>query len=264
MTAAASPTTTPPATPPSAAGPTDLGGPLREHGTTLHPSVRAATWTARGLTKVLGSVEVGTADLGGAVTIGGDVKAQAVSVRGSLNALGALIVEGELGVHGQLSAASLRVGTLAASGSVHSDGAVEATDRLVVRGSFSAPSVSAAEARLAGSVRVSKELRAAGAELELANGSEIGTIVAGTVRVTGPEGGLLDRILGKSREARVGRVEGERVTLERVDVESVFATEVTIGRDCHVRSVEATEVHVHPSSRVGPASRSPPPVGLRR
>lgn len=244
--------------------PAGLGGSVKERGTSLHPSVRAEAWVARGLTKVVGAVEVGIADLGGTVVVGGDLKARELTVRGALSVVGTVSVDGELGVHGSITAAAVRAGSVAATGSVRTDGGVQAERRLVVRGSFAATSVAASEAHLSGAVRVPGGLRAAEVELELAGGSELGTVVGRTVSIGGPEGGFLDRLLGRAPEAHVERVEGERVRLERVDVGSVFATEVRIGRDCHVTSVEAGHVEVHPSSRVGPSSRSPPPHGLRR
>ncbi len=264
MTAASS---TPPAASvsPSADEPPAPGVPIRERGTSLHSSVQAESWTARGLTKVVHSVAVGVADLGGTVIVGEDLTARELTVRGTLESAGALSVEGELGVHGTVGAArGVRAGAVVATGSVRSDGPVVATSRLIARGTFSAPSASAPELRLSGVVRIPGEVRGGEAELELAATSSVGTVIARTVRAGGPEGGWLDRILGRARAARIGRIEAERVTLERVEVESVVASEVAIGRDCHVRTVEASRLTTHPSSRVGPESRSPPPPGLRR
>lgn len=247
-----------------AAGPAPLGQ-VRERGATLRASVRADTWSARGLTKVVGSVEVGTGKLEGLVVVGEAVSARELTVRGSLEVSGPVTVSGELSLHGSIRAGGpVRAREAALAGTVLTDGGVEVSGTLVARGRFSAASVAARESRLAGVVQVSGEVRSAGVELELDEGSEVGTVVARTVRAVGPEGRTLDRLLGKFRHARIERIEAESVTLEKVEVGTVRAREVVLGRDAHVGLLDATKVRAHPSARIGPESRSPPPPGLRR
>jgi len=62
----------------------------------------------------------------------------------------------------------------------------------------------------------------------------------------------------------VDRIEAESVKLEGVKVAFVRAPQVILGRGCHVTEVDGTIVRRHPSSHVGPESRSLPPYGLRR
>lgn len=261
------------APPPAASPPLDgeprrtppLGAPLRERGAALHDEVRAETWSARGVTKVVGAVEVGVGELAGTVVVGGTFSARDLSVRGSLEVVGTLTVAGELSLHGSIRAGgAVRAGEAALAGAVRIDGPVEVAGTFVTRGSLAAEAVTAREARLAGSVRVPGEVRAVTVELELGEGSLLGSAVGRSVRAVGPEAGALDRLLGKFRHARIERIEAESVTLEKVEVGAVKAREVVLGRDAHVGWLEATRVRAHPTARVGPESRSPPPPGLRR
>ncbi len=247
-----------------AAGPAH-DGQVRERGATLRTSVRAETWAARGLTKVVGSVEVGTGKLEGFVVVGEAISTRDLSVRGSLEVAGSITVSGELSLHGSIRAGGpLRAREAALTGTVRADSGAEVAGSLVARGRFSAASVAARESRLAGVVQVPGEVRSADVDLELDEGSELGTVVGRTVRAAGPEGRTLDRLLGKSRHARIEWIEAESVTLEKVEVGAVRAREVVLGRDAHVGLLDATKVRAHASARVGPESRSPPPPGLRR
>lgn len=244
-------------TPPSAS--------LREKGVTLHDRLRASNWTARGLTKVVGAVDVGEAELDGVVVVGEGFTAERLAVHGTLDVRGPLVVRGELTLHGTIRAGqAVRAGEATLGGSVRADGPIVVDRRLVARASLTAPSVTALDAHLAGVVRVPGELRATTVDVELAEGSSLGSVVGRSVRLTGPEGGVLDRLLGRYRHAEVERIEGETVEVERVDVGTVAAKQAVLGRDAHVVRLDAVTVRAHPSSRVGPESRTPPPPGLRR
>ncbi len=263
----ASATSLPPSpAPPSARGvPAAPAAALRERGPVVHDTVRADTWSSHGVTKVTGVVEVGRAELEGAVVVGDRLTAEHLSVRGSLEVVGPLSVRSELSLHGAMRAGrGLEAGEAALAGTVQATGPVKVAGRLVSRGSLSVPSVEARESDLAGLLRVPGEIRSQTVELELADRSEVGAVLARSVSVRGPDGGLLDKLLGRSRRAHLERIEAETVTLEHVDVGSVSAREVVLGRDCHVERLEAVKVRTHPSSRIGPESRSPPPPGLRR
>ncbi len=239
--------------------------PLAERGTTLHETVRSASWSARGVTKVVGSVDIGRGELEGFVVVGGALSADHLSVRGTLEVLGTLTVREELSVHGTLHVgAAVHAGEAAVSGSVRADGPVTIERRLVGRGGLSAPAVTALEIHLGGTVRVPGELRAGTIDIELADGSELGVVVGRTVRLVGPEGGMVDRLLGRFRRARITRVEAEAAELDRVEARTVVGREVLLGRETHVVLLDAATLRAHPTSRVGPESRSPPPRGLRR
>lgn len=249
----------------SAARPGQLGANLAERGTTLHEDVRAGEWKAGGLTKVAGSVEVDRADLDGLVVVGGSLTATSLSVRGTLDVRGSVSVRDELGVHGIFrSVGAVHAGSISASGTLRSDGSISTDRDLVARGTFAGASISGRHVRLHGAVRVAGEIRAEEIELDLEAGSTVAAALGRTVKVVGPDGRPLDRVLGRSRRARVEHVEAEHAEFEQVEVGSVVARSVVLGRGAHVGRLDATEVTAHPTSRTGPESRSPPPPGLRR
>ena len=264
MSSATNRASAPPSADPVSPG-ANLGTPRSDRGSSLHDAVRTERWTARGVAKVVGSVEVGVADLDGFVIVGEGFLARELSARGTLEVGGALDVRGELALHGSLRAGrGLHAGVATLAGSVRTDGPVAVDGRWVLHGSLSAPAASASETRLAGLIRLAGELRTSTAELDLDEASRLGSVVGRSVRVRGPDGGMIDRLLGRFRHAYVEHIEAETVELERVEVGSVVAREAILGRECHVGRLEVGKVHAHASSRVGPESRSPPPQGLRR
>lgn len=263
MASESSAVTSSPAAAGTAAGAPGTTGPPRR--STLYDSVVAPRWSTRGVTKVVGSVEIGQGSLEGWVVVGQKLSAEHLVVRGTLEVLGPLSVRGDLSVHGSLRAGSTaKVGDAALTGTVRCDGPLEVERRLVARGSLLLPTLRAGEAHLAGLVKVADELRAGVVDAELADGSEIGRLLARRVQVTGPYGGFVDRLLGRSRSATIDRIEGETIELERVEVRTVVGRKVVLRRDCHVDTLDAASVQAHPTSRIGPESRSPPPPGLRR
>jgi cytoskeletal protein CcmA (bactofilin family) len=237
---------------------------LAERGTTLHDLVHASAWKARGLTKVLGAVDVGDADLEGTVVVGGPFTADSVSVRGTLEVRGMLTVRGELSLHGTLRAGGATAGSARLAGVVRADGPIATQGTLVARGSVSAPAVTGREVHLNGVVRVPGEVRADEVDLELAERSEVGTVFGRKARIFGPDGGAIDRLLGRYRHAHVERVEADALELERVEVTTVIAREAVLGRDAHVARLDVSKLKSHATSRVGPESRTAPPKGLRR
>lgn len=256
---------TAPIPPDPVVGPANLGATRADRGTSLHDAIRAERWTARGVAKVVGSVEAGIADLDGFVVVGAGFLARELSARGSLEIGGALDVREELALHGSLRAAKgIHAGRATLAGSVRTDGPITIDGRLVLHGSLTAPAVAASETHLAGLVRLAGELRTSTVELELEEGSLLGSVLGRSVRIHGPDGGVFDRMLGRYRHAYVERIEAETVELERVDVGSVYAREAVLGRESHVARLEVGNVRAHSSSRVGPESRSAPPPGLRR
>jgi hypothetical protein len=94
--------------------------------------------------------------------------------------------------------------------------------------------------------------------------SELGPIEARSVRLRGTLPNLVDKVFFHERKVVVERIDAESVDLAGVEVALVRAPKIVLGRGCHVTTAEGTIVSQHPSSTVGPESKSPPPFGLRR
>jgi cytoskeletal protein CcmA (bactofilin family) len=238
---------------------------LRERGVVRHESVRAGTWDAAGTIKVLKDAEAREAHLGGSVTVGGTFRAERLTSEGSFEVGGGVDVGGRFIARGGVRVGGpLRAGELSMRGRLHADGAITVARGLDASGGLRAPSITAATVRFDGNAEVTGAVRAPTTDLRLADGSHLGAVEGRSIRVAIVPPNLVRKILGPAPAAHVERIEADHVELEGVTVGLVRAPEVVLGRDAQVTVVEGTVVRRHPTSRVGPESRSPPPYGLRR
>ena len=238
---------------------------VTERGVARHEMVRAERWSVRGTVKVARDVDVGEADLQGTVSVGGAFRAGRLASDGLLEVSGPLQSEGPISGRGELRAgATLRAGDLTRRGRLQVAGAITVDRRIDVTGWLRAASVAAQDVRLDGVIEVSGPVRGASVDLRLRDGSRIGPVEGRTVRLGAHTPNLVDKVLARRVTVTIARVEAESVELEGVDVAFVRAREIVLGRGCHVTAFEGTIVRRHPTSRVGPESRSAPPYGLRR
>ena len=245
------------------------GGPrgarVADHGITLHDAITAERWTANGTVKVAGAVDVGSADVAGTVSVAGGLTADAFRARGTLEVDGPVRVQELFLVRGDARCGGgLRSGDLTIDGTVRVEGPVTVDRTLSLDGTLHAPSVSAGVLEAVGAMVVPGEVRGATVIAELRRASALGSVVARHVRLRGHVPNVVDKVFFHLEPVTVGRVEADGVELTGVDVAFVRAKEIVLGRDAHVTALEGTVVRRHPSSSVGPRSRSPPPYGLRR
>jgi cytoskeletal protein CcmA (bactofilin family) len=267
----ASPPTPPPAAPPAKAAPpaaappvppAPLTGDIQDVGTVRRDSVRARSWNARGGAKVLGDVEVETSQLAGLVSIKGKIRAQRFRIDGTLDSNGPVEVTGPLEVSGtalltgpvqagslELKGAGKIAGPLRVAGTASWKGALE------VLGDLTAGGVD-----FEGTVRATGDLVAPTITGRLKGASSVENIRTTTLTLTRP--GLFPPM--QTGVLRVVRIDARDARLEGVDAELVRAEQVTVGPGCHIAAIEGRLVSVHPSSHVGPESRSPKPYGLFR
>ncbi|MGP8078331.1 MAG: hypothetical protein ACLQD8_06965 [Thermoplasmata archaeon] len=239
--------------------------PVRERGVSRHESLQTEDWSARGAAKVIHDADVGTADLQGSVSVGGSFRAGRLRWEGRLEVGGALEVREALSARGELRGGStLRAGDVTLRGRLRLAGAATVDRRIDVTGRMRAASLAAAEFRADGVVEIPGTIRAIGVDLRLRDGSRIGPVEGGTVRIVTHVPNLIDKVLGRTSRVSVARIEADRVELEGVEVAFVRAREITLGPGCQVTALEGTVVRRHPTSRLGPESRSLPPYGLRR
>jgi cytoskeletal protein CcmA (bactofilin family) len=238
---------------------------LHDQGVIRRESVRALSWWASGTAKVTGDVDVGDVRTFGTLSVGGQVLVNALESEGTLEVEGAVRVVGRLATHGDL-----RVTGMVHAGEASFDGTsrigrdVSVDRSLVVRGQFAASAVRAREFRLEGAVDVPGAIEAVDVEVLLRGDSRLGTLRAGSVRIRRKPPNPIERVFGRSPPPRVERIEAEHVELEGVEVAFIRAPDIALGRDTQVTEVEGTIVRRHPSARIGPESRSPPPHGLSR
>jgi cytoskeletal protein CcmA (bactofilin family) len=233
-------------------------------------SVRAASWTVAGLAKVQGDVDVETGTVEGLLSVGGRLAAGRLRARGTLEAVGVAEVREELAVDGTARFAStVHAGDLDSAGSLRAIGAVTVDRALYVRGSVEAPSIAARVFDLDGSAEVLGDVTAAvTVRGRFRADSRLGSVRANRVELHGPPTALVPTlwrlVFGGNAAVHVERIEAESVELSAVDVDLVHAPAIVLGAGAHVTTVEGTVVRRHPSARVGPESRSPPPHGLSR
>ncbi len=249
----------PPAATPSPVPPA-RSGEVHDVGAARHDFVHAARWSAQGAVKVLGEVDVGSAELGGLATVRGALRAGSLSSKGTLDVAGTAEVANALRLEGEAEfGATLRAGAIVADGAVRVRGALSATESLrsvgslEVHGPLSAPTVS-----FDGRLLVDGELTAREVTGTLRDDSSVHTIRA--ERVTIRRGVRF----GRRRRLSVTLLEAREVTLEDVDVEYLKADRIALGAGAQVARAEGAVVSRHPTAHVGPVSRSPPPYGLFR
>jgi cytoskeletal protein CcmA (bactofilin family) len=209
---------------------------------------------------VLGDVEVDLADLRGLVSVRGSLKAQSVTAHGTLDIGGPVDVSDTLSTEGETTLrASVRAGhvesrgaltiaaDLTASRSIRSHGAVR------VGGNVTTPRLD-----FDGRLEVT-----GGIVVTELSGRITGTSRATTIqaeRVVVRRGGLA----GRRATLEVLTIETKEAVLEGVVAEYVRADRIVVGPGCQIARIDGAVTGVHPSSHVGPVSRSPAPYGLTR
>ncbi len=251
--------------PSTAPSPGRVRGPtLRDRGVVRRDSLATTRWSVAGTAKIARDASVGQASFRGLVTVGGKLTAEALGGRGTLEVEGPIEVAGALRIAGTVRGAStLHAGDADVDGTLRLGGALRVDRNGSVRGLLETPSASAAFLTLSGGARVPGRLDAPTLFAELRDTSSFGPIFGRSVVIRGWVPNVVDKVFFRDTAITVERIEAEQVTLEGVDVEFVRAPQVVLGRDCHVARVEGTIVRQHPSSYVGPESRTAPPYGLR-
>lgn len=268
--AAAALSTTAPAVPSTKPSAPPTGSEIRDAGTVRRDSIRATAWRSRGMSKVQGDVDVGVGSTTGLVSIGGRLTAQSFRARGTLEVVGATEVREQLTLDGTVHfRAPVHAGTLDARGTLRCPADVRVDRALTVTGSFEAPSAHVGLLDVTGTVDIPGDLDAVvSVRVRFRGDSHIHAIRTKSVVLEGPPSALIPtlvrRVFGGAAEVRIGRVEAETVELSAVYVEFVHAEKIVLGAGAHLREFEGTIVRRHPSSRVGPESRTPPPHGLSR
>jgi cytoskeletal protein CcmA (bactofilin family) len=230
-----------------------------------HDAVRTERWKANGTVKVSGGVDVTTADVTGTISVGGALTAGSFRARGTLDVDGTVEVRELLAARGNVHcSATVHALDLSLVGTVRIGGAVSVDRTFTLRGVLHAPSVTAGVLEVDGSVEVPGEVRALNLLADLRHRSTLGSVRARRVRLRGRAPNVVDKVFFHLDPVTVERIEADSVELESVDVAFVRAKEIVLGRHAHVTAVEGTIVRRHPSSSVGPESKSPPPYGLRR
>lgn len=258
---------TPSASVPAAAPPT-VGTPtgtVSDRGTVRRDTVTAARWTVSGTAKIANDVRAAAIGLRGLVTIGGTLSASNVRGRGTLEVQGPVEVVGPLTLSGMLrGAASVHSADLEVTGSVRCSGPLK-VDRLgSVNGILEAPSVTAGILRIKGSAQLPGRVEVGALDAELRETSAFGSITGRAIQIRGKVPNVVDKVLFHERIVTIDRIEAESVSLEGVEAGFVRSPRILLGRGCHVTEIEGTIIRQHPSSYVGPESRTPPPYGLRR
>lgn len=236
-----------------------------DRGIARHESLLAALWRVDGTVKVTRDVDASRAELRGTVSVGGRLAADTLTSRGVLEVGGALDVRSVGRIRGSVRASGpVEARELTVEGSARLESAFAVERTCSIRGSLSAPSVRAGILLLEGEARIPGEVEALRVDATFLRPSALGTVRSPIVRLRGHLPNLVDKVFFHIERSRVERVEADRAELEGIDVHFVRAEQIVLGRGCHVTEVEGTIVRRHPTSSVGPQSKSPPPYGLRR
>lgn len=253
-----------PAAPPSAApaAALPLTGDLADVGSVRRESVRARRWSARGGAKVLGDVEVESSNLAGLISVRGKIRAQRFHVNGTLDANGSIDVAGALELAGTARlAAPVQAGSLELKGAAKIGGPLTVQGAAHWKGSLDvAGGITAGSVDFEGAVTASGDLVAPTLTGRLKGPSRVPNLRATQLRLTRP--GLFPPM--QTGSLTVVRIDAQVAHLEGVTAELVKAEHITVGPGCHIASVEGQLDSVHPSSHVGPESRSHRPYGLSR
>lgn len=238
---------------------------VEDRGTVRRDALRVGRWSVSGTVKVAGDVEAEEMDVRGLVTVGGKLSTGTLRARGTLEVARSLEGRGLVQLHGTLRTGSTAHATdLTVRGTVRTVGALTVDRGASVDGSLDAPEVAVGSLNLKGVARIPGPLRALEVTVASTGTSQFGTVLARTVRLHGKPPSLVDKVFFRERVVSVDRIEADSVDLEGVQVAFVRAPTIVLGRGCHVTEVEGRVVRQHPSSHVGPESRTPPPYGLRR
>lgn len=255
---------TPPVVPVPSSGSAGLPR-LTDRGASRRDSVDAGRWSVRGNAKVTKDVRAGAVDARGWVSVGGAFSAGSLRGRGTIEVVGPIEVNGTASFQGTLrSEGTVRAIDLGLKGQVRAAGALVVDRTATIEGRVEVPSARIGVLRLTGTARIPGPLTGITFAAELRGTSEFGSITGRSVRLRSPVPTVVDKAFFRERSVSVQRIEAESVSLEGVEAAFVRAPQILLGRNCHVTTVEGTIVRQHPSSHVGPESRTPPPYGLRR
>jgi cytoskeletal protein CcmA (bactofilin family) len=199
------------------------------------------------------------------VTVGGRVTGDVFEAKGTLDVGATVEIAERFETDGTTRiVGSCRAAEVTLRGTTRIGAEVRVERLLHVHGSLSAPEVHAGVLLVEGSLDVPKEVSATEVDATFRAPSHLGIVRARSVRLTLRPANPVEMVLGRRLPVSVDRIEAETVHLEAVDVGFVRATEIVLGRNAHVIAYEGSIVRRHPSARVGPESRSPPPHGLSR
>ena len=238
---------------------------MNDRGVVRRDTVTTDRWTIAGTAKVAKDVTVDALGLRGTLSIGGRLSAATLRGRGTLEVEGPIEIRGALALAGTLRAAApVHVTDLDVRGTMRCSRAL-AVDRLgSIEGRLEASDVTSGILHLKGSGQIPGRIQSGAVTATLRETSTFGTIVGQTVQMHGKLPSVVDKVFFREYPVTVDRIEAESVSLEGVEAAFVHAPQIALGRGCHVTEVEGTVVRRHPSSYVGPESRTPPPYGLRR
>jgi hypothetical protein len=220
------------------------------------------------MVKVLGSVDVRSAELRGAVTVGGRWTSDTLLADGAIRAESDLIVRREGSTKGSLwVGGSLTTGSFAASGQTEVRGAVHADHRFEWRGDLTVGADLSAEAVVFdGRLVAEGVVEALAFSGQLRALSKVREIRAGWIEVklgpTFPPFPLPFLPPPPWRTLGVDRIEATEAHLSGVRAFRVKADRIWLGPESHVQYAEGTIVEQHKTAHLGPESEWPPPPGL--
>jgi cytoskeletal protein CcmA (bactofilin family) len=236
-----------------------------DRGVVRHDAIHAEQWGVDGTTKVLGAADAGSVVVRGTAVIGAGLSADACRAVGTLDVGGPIEVRSTLSVEGHFRVrGAVHAGDLEVRGSARLTGDARSDRSLTVRGSLSAPNLRATAIDLEGAAEVPGVVEAEAVEARFDQDSHLGRIQARQVRLRGHVPNVVDRAFFRHANVSIERIDADHVELEAVTVLFVRAPEIVVGRDASVAEVDGKIVRRHPSSHIGPESKSPRPYGLRR
>ena len=247
--------------PPKAPAAPARTGEVVDRGVVRRVGVRAARWELRGVAKLTGDLDVDTAVIDGAVSVGGKVIAADLRVDGTIESTGDALVSHLLALDGHARVdGSLRAGDIDAEGSLRVGAGVDVDRAVLWRGALEVKGWLKAS-RIAGEGRFEVGGAVSGKEVDLVleQPSRAKSISAETVRVRSKRRPLRDRAL-----LEVERIDADMVELEGVVVEYLRSAQIIAGPGCRIARYDGKVVRSHPSARLGPSSVSPKPHGLTR
>ena len=238
---------------------------LRDRGSVRRDSLSAPRWSVVGTSKVSKDVEAGAVELRGLLTVGGKFSSSSLRGRGTLEVQGAIDITDRTKLRGTIRAgATIHSGDLEVRGSVRSIGAIRIDRNGSIDGLLEAAHATADVLGLRGGAQLPGATRVTTLFTDLRAASTFGTISGRSVLIHGKVPNLVDKTFFRDRLVTVQRIDADTVSLEGVDAAFVRSPQIILGRGCHVTAVEGAIVRQHPTSYVGPESRTPPPYGLRR
>jgi cytoskeletal protein CcmA (bactofilin family) len=247
-----------------------LSGSLRSTGTTRVANVRTLEWVARGFTKVVGDVEVGTGNVTGSLTVGGKVISRQLELAGTTLIVGDVRVSDLLRTRGTVrTGAGVSAKGAWFNGAVEIGGSLTVAETLQWTGSLEVgQDVRGDVVLFQGRCAIKGVLAAQSISGEIESLSSVNEIEADWVEIRHRKPRLPFAIPlfppPPWNELRVERIEAKEVHLAGVRVLRLKADRIFLGPDAHVEYVEGTIVQRHKDAHVGPESESPPPPGLSR